>query len=257
MSEEQTKAKTNKKNKFVKPKRNRIIKRKPGTQTKNYMDEKTQASIESYQGQSDLILKNKVYTQEILPAFDSLVENLINVYGFKVSYENKKDLKSECLEFLYRTVNKFDTTKGSKAFSYFNVVAKNWLTIRSKQNVKRVKTYISSDDRESFSDSDIELYESFNLVPSYEDMLEAKSRGKLLSETMLKMKNIVKTDNEKLCLEAVDKIIVSLDDVEILSKRAILIYIKEITGMSSKQLSCCLSSLKKRYKEMKKEVEIE
>jgi len=256
MSEEQTKPKANKKNKFVKPKRTRIIKRKPGTQTKNYMDEKTQASIESYQGQTDLISKNKVYTQEILPAFDSLVENLINVYGFKVSYETKKDLKGECLEFLYRTVNKFDTTKGSKAFSYFNVVAKNWLTIRSKQNVKRVKTYISSDDRESFSESDIDLYESFNVVPSYEDMLDAQARSKLLKETLEKMKDRIKTENEKLCLDAVEKIVASLDDVEILTKRAVLIYLKEITGMSSKQLSVVISSLKKRYKEMKKEVEL-
>ena len=183
----------------------------------------------------------------------SLVENLINVYGFKVSYETKKDLKGECLEFLFRTVNKFDTTKGSKAFSYFNVVAKNWLTIRSKQNAKRVKTYISSDDRESFSETDVEIYESFNMVPSYEEMLDAQTRGKLLRETMDKMKGISKTDNENLCLDAVEQIITNLDDLDILSKRAIMVYIKELTGMNSKSLSICLSALKKRYKEMKRE----
>jgi len=247
MSEEQTK-----KNKFAKPKRKRIIKRKPGTISLNYFGQDTQDSIVKYQKEDNQEDKKKIYVKEVLPAFDSLTENLINVYGFKITHESKKDLKSECLEFLYRTVPKFDEEKGSKAFSYFNVVAKNWLTIRSKQNVKRIKTYISADDRESFTEADLDLFESHNIVPSYEELIAINEQGKLLKDTLDKMREKVKTDNEKLCLNAIEQIVENLDDIDILNKRAILLYIREITGLSSKQLSVVLSSLKKRYKEMKK-----
>jgi hypothetical protein len=49
-----------------------------------------------------------------------------------------ENMKNECLEFLYGVINKFKPERGSKAFSYFNVVGKNWLTIKSKQNTKAV-----------------------------------------------------------------------------------------------------------------------
>jgi len=234
-------------------KKRRIIRRKPGSKpSKNYFTSKTQDSIVAYQEQEDWSKKETIYVKEILPAFDSLVENLINVYGFKVMYENKKDLKAECLEFLYSTVNKFDHTKGSKAFSYFNVVAKNWLTIRSKQNVKRLKTYISSDNKEAFSNADLEKFEAHNVVPSYEDLVAVAEAQKLLKKIVDELALRVKTENEIACVDAISQIIDSLDDIDILNKRAVLLYIREITGLTSKQLSVVLASLKKHYREIRK-----
>jgi hypothetical protein len=237
-------------------KERRIIKRKPGTKSNNYFDMQTQEHIVEYQKAETPAKKEELYVKHILPAFDSLVENLINVYGFKVLYESKKNLKAECLEFLYTTVNKFDATKGTKAFSYFNVVGKNWLTIKSKQNVKRIKTYISADDRESFSKNDIDQFESFNVVPSYEDMLAKVEQNKLLHEVIGELTHKVKTENEILCVGAIKQIADNLDNIDLLNKRAILIYIKELSGLSGKQLSTCLSSLKKHYKDIKKSKEL-
>jgi len=237
----------------VKKPRRKITRRKPGTKPSvNYFSMDTQATIVDYQKEPEPKLKEKLYVKQILPAFDSLVENLINVYGFKVMYESKKNLKAECLEFLYSTVNKYDVTKGSKAFSYFNVIAKNWLTIKSKQNVKRIKTYISADDKNSFSKADIDRFESFNVVPSYEDIVAVAEANKTLVRTVGELSTRVKTDNEVACVNAIKQIIDNLDNIDILNKRAVLLYIREITGLSSKQLSVCLASLKKHYREIKK-----
>ena len=95
--------------------------------------------------------RNELYVTLILPAFSKLVENLINVYGFQIQYESKADLQNECVEFLYGVIGKFDPSKGTKAFSYFNVVAKNWLIIRSKQSVRNIHVFTSLDDLESLS----------------------------------------------------------------------------------------------------------
>jgi hypothetical protein len=232
--------------------RRKISRRKPGTKSSgDYFNMKTQEAIVEYQGENDPRAKEDLYVEKILPAFDALVENLINVYGFKVMYENKKNLKDECVEFLYSTVNKFDHTKGSKAFSYFNVVAKNWLTIRSKQNVKRIKTYVSADDKDSFTRADIEQYESFNVVPSYEDIVAAEEANKLLGKIVDELSQRVRTDNEIACVNAIKQIIGSLDDIDILNKRAVLLYIRELTGLTSKQLSVVLASLKRHYRDIK------
>lgn len=239
-----------KKEVLLKPRR--VIKRKPGKKSKNYFTMETQAAIVRYQASSDDDFRAKTYTKEILPALEALVENLINVYGYKVMYESKKDLKAECLEFLYGTIEKWDESKGSKAFSYYNVVAKHWLTICSKKNVKRMKTYISMEAKDDFSAADLEKYESHNIIPSYEEILAKQEQAAILKKLVLELKKRVKTDNEKLCVNAIEEIVDNLDDIDILNKRAVLLYIREITGLSSKQLSVVLSSLKKHYRELRK-----
>jgi hypothetical protein len=241
---------------FSKPKRKRTIKRKPGS-TNSYFDHNTELAIINFKKEEDLDKKNDLYVKEILPAFDALTENLINVYSYKIMHESKKDLKSECMEFLFRTVTKFDESKGSKAFSYFNVVAKNWLTIKSKQNAKRVKTYISADEKDNFTSADIDLFESHNTVPSYEDLVNSVEQQQKLGKVLAVMKEKVKTENEVLCLEAVEDIIDNIDNLEIFSKKSILMYLRESSRLSPKQLSIVLSSLKKKYKEVKRSIDDE
>lgn len=239
-------------------KRKKITRKKPGQKTSMiYFDETTQQSIVNYKNEPDTEQKKKIYVKEILPSFDSLVENLINVYGFNVAYESKNDLKNECLEFLYTAVDKFNPDKGSKAFSYFNVVAKNWLTIKSKQNNKKVQNYISIDNKEDISKEDLELIENYNIVPSYDDILVAKENKDLFQNILSAVSQRVKTDNEKKCITAIQSLITSADNIDLLSKRAILIYVREMTDLSSKQLSMVLSSLKRHYKEVRRMEEFE
>lgn len=236
----------------IKPKR-KITRRKPGQKpSQNYFNQGTQDAIVLYQNEPDDRIKKQIYVTVILPAFDSLVENLINVYSFNVMYESKTDLKNECLEFLYSAVNKFDVTRGSKAFSYFNVVAKNWLTIKSKQNAKKVQTYISIDNKEEISKEDLELIENYQILPSFDDLLAQAEMHKQFGEIIDVIQEKVKTESEKQCVVAIKDLIKCMEDVDLLSKRAILTYLRELTGFSSKQLSIVLSSLKKHYKELRK-----
>lgn len=217
----------------------------------NYFTDKTQEQIIVYQQEADTEKKKKIYVKEILPAFDSLVENLINVYGFSVMYESKQDLKHECLQFLYTAVDKFNAEKGSKAFSYFNVVAKNWLTIKSKQNMKRAQSYISIDDRENLSKEDLEQIETHQFHPGFEDVYTTVNTHEYLTKLVGAIEDKTKTDNEKMVVNAIKVLVNNLEDVDLLSKRAILLYVRELTTLSSKQLSIVLSSLKRHYRDVK------
>lgn len=235
--------------------RRKISRRKPGQKTVNYFNADTQNSIVNYQKEIDSELKKKIYVTGILPAFDSLVENLINVYGFTVMYETKTDLKNECLEFLYNAVGKFNPEKGSKAFSYFNVVAKNWLTIKSKQNAKKIQTYISLDNKDDISKEDLEIIETFKIMPSYDETLTVAEQHEQLIRLLEAIKTRAKTENELICINAIKVILDTIEDIDLLSKRAILTYLKEMTGLPPKTLSLVLSAIRKSYKELKKNQE--
>lgn len=235
--------------------RKKIIRRKPGTKPINYFNEDTQLAITEFQNETDLEKRNKIYVARIYPAFGSLVENLINVYGYSIALESRSDLRNECLEFLFSALPKFNAEKGSKAFSYFNVVARNWLTIKSKQNVKKTQTYISIDNREGISDHDLFTIESFKIALDGEEIMINREMKNQVSELITNISLKVKTENEQNCVKAIDILLNSIEDIDLLNKRAILLYLREITGLSSKQLSIVLASLKKHYKELKKREE--
>lgn len=236
-----------------KKKNRRKIKRKNGPTLVNYFSDKTQEQIIIYQQETDTQKKKDIYVKEILPAFDNLVENLINVYGFTVMYESKQDLKHECLQFLYTAVDKFNAEKGSKAFSYFNVVAKNWLTIKSKQNMKRVQSYVSIDDQENLTKEEQEQIENYHFDSGFEEALISINPRDHLVKMVSAIEHKIKTDNEKMVVNAIKVLVNNLEDVDLLSKRAILLYVRELTTLNSKQLSIVLSSLKRYYRDVRNE----
>ncbi len=228
------------------------IRRKPNSKPINYFDDSTQEAIVSYQKENNIALKNQIYLEKIYPALDSLIENLINVYGFNVALESRIDLKNECLEFLYTALPKFNAEKGSKAFSYFNVVAKNWLTIKSKQNAKKLQTYLSIDNRDSISEHDLFTIENYNIAIDGEEMMIGDETKQQIFTLIKIISDRTKTENEQICIKAVDILLQNIEEIDLLNKRAVLLYLREITGLSSKQLSIVLASLKKHYKEAKK-----
>jgi hypothetical protein len=235
-------------------KKRRVIRRRPDKKTqRRYFTEVTQAAIVQWQMTEVSSEKESLYVEHISPAFNELVENLINVYGFKVLHDSRQDLKNECLEFLYTVLHKFDHTRGFKAFSYFNVVAKRWLTIRSMQNVKRMKQHVSMDDTMyELSQADWETIETHVFVPSHDDVVTAADFRTMIYKLLDHIDERLKTDNEKQVLCAIRVVLDQLDDIDIVNKRGMLLYIREITGLNSKQLSVVLSSIKKHYRELRK-----
>lgn len=233
--------------------RKKITRRKPGSgPSVYYFTADTQAAIIEYKG-SDPAGKKDLYVKRIYPAFKALVDNLINVYGFQVRFESKEDLRNECLEFLYGVITKFDPEKGSKAFAYFNVVAKHWLTIKAKQNSKNLQTFASMDDREAFSKHELELIENYSVLPAPDEFISLEEQTVKLLEMLAEIKSRTKTSNETICMDAIEEVFKNMENLEFDNKRAVMVYIRGLTRLSPKQLSIVLSNLKKHYKAIKNE----
>ena len=152
----------------------RKIKRKPGKTGHMYFSDDTQSAIVELQGESDTKKQHEIYLKQIHPAFDTLVENLILVYGFSNPGEPIEELKSDCISFLYGSMHKWSPDKGTKAFSYFNVVAKNFLICNSRKSIKRTKRYLSMDHPDLLSLEQTEEVESYAIAPSPDEVLIEK-----------------------------------------------------------------------------------
>ena len=236
----------------------KLIKRKPrggAAPQEFYFNSNTQQAIVDYKAETIPSKRNDIYVREILPAFNKLVENLINVYGFQIQYESKADLQNECIEFLYGVITKFDASKGTKAFSYFNVVAKHWLIIKSKQSVRNVHVFTSIDDTEALSQHDLETIENHSISPSPEESLVEECDQQKIKTILEFISAKAVTDNEIECLKGINLLFSNVNELDFLNKRAVMLYLREITNLSPKQLSVVLSLMKRHYKVAKEEYE--
>lgn len=217
-----------------------------------YFNQNTQAAIVAYQKASDdKKLREQLYVKEILPAFSKLTENLINIHKFTSLYDTYDDLKNDCINFLFETIGKFDGTRGTNAFSYFNVVAKNWLIIRTKQKSQRMRRNVSLDDPEALSTHEANIVENHNVVPGQDEAIEIASTAENIVEMLYEIRNKVKTENELACINSIITIFENIDDIDLLNKSAILLYMRELSGLSPKQLTTTMQAIKKHYRRMK------
>lgn len=253
---------------FRKPIKRKIKRKKPGSGPSNvYFTEDTQNAIIEWQSymvsdvdktilseeecQQKKNIREKIYKERIHNAFDALIDNLINVYGFKASFETKDDLKKECLTFLFGVLGKYDSTKSFRAFAYFNVVAKNWLTIRCKNAAKKTSVMVSIDNPDDWADADFELIIDTKASEVFDDYFEPKLTRNQLEEIIYSVKNMLKAETHKKVLDAVMIILQQTEDLDFLNKRAISLYLRDLTGMNQKDISTALSAIKKKYKTYK------
>ena len=228
----------------------RIIRRNPGKKRNMYFNKDTQNAIVLYQQEENRGARETIYKDKIMPAFEQLSESLIYVYGFNSPYESVASMKGDCVAFLYETIHKWDEARGTKAFSYFNVVAKNWLIIRCRNAKKNDRRHVSLSDINALSMGDKVKIENSSVAPSPQDIMEKQElRGEIM-KVLDQIDLRVTKPNEVLCAKAIRTVFENIDNLDFLNKRAIYVYVREISGLTSKQLSVAMSKIRKHYKEI-------
>lgn len=223
--------------------------------TKLYFNSGTQAAIVRYQVVQEKKERDKIYIDSILPAFEKLVENLINIHKFVGMHDTYDELKNDCVNFLFETIHKFDASWGSNAFSYFNVVAKNWLIVRSKQRSQKLKRSVSLDDPSSLTAYETFVIEEQGVIPSQDSLLDTAGSVEDTIKLFYEIRSKVKTENELKCINSIITIFENIEEIDLLNKSAVLLYMRELSGLTRKQLATAMQSIKRHYKKSKIDVE--
>ncbi len=232
-------------------KRTRRVRRKGGKKNL-YFNADTHAAIVRYQNEEAADKKSDIYIADILPAFNKLVENLIFIHGFAKINGSYEDLRNDCVSFLYETLHKFDASRGTKAFSYFNVVAKNWLIIRSKQKMKSNRRHVSLDDHTSLSSADQIKIENHSVSPAQDYRIIIQESKENLSKMMVEIRKKLNSENEIACMDAIITLFEKVDELDLLNKRAVFVYMRDLSNLNPKQLSIAMSSIRKHYRVLAK-----
>jgi hypothetical protein len=237
----------------VKKRRNRLATQEAidAKSDRMYFNHETHAAIIKYQSASIKKEKDKLYVDEIQPAFQKLVENLINIHKFVGLYDSYEDLKNDCINFLFETIHKFDASRGTNSFSYFNVVAKNWLIIKTKQKSAYGKKTVSMDHVECMTHNEISQLEEHNTVSHQDTVLNMFDDPHTTIKMLYEIRNTIKTENELSCINSIITIFENIESIDLLNKSAILLYMRELSGLTPKQLTTSLQAIKKHYKKVR------
>jgi hypothetical protein len=223
------------------------IRRRRSGKRNMYFTMDTQAAIVEYQNSECQKEREELYNKQIKYAFEKLVENLIFVYGFHNPYENTKHMQSDCVSFLFETIHKWKKEKGTKAFSYFNVVAKNWLIMNSKKRQKRITRHVSFENRDLLSARDKKAITYHQVIPSADKALDKIESRQQIIDAMKAIKDQTSVENELSCINAIITMFENVETLDFLNKRAVFVYVREISGLDRKQLSKALGAIRIKY----------
>ena len=212
---------------------------------KRYFTEDTDAAIAEYlasdnQDERDYIFKHRIYYP-----FYKLAENLIHTFKFYYTeVDNLEDLKHEVIVFLLEKLDYFKPEKGSKAFSYFSIVGKNYLILYNNNNYKKKK--ITTDVMDADEDSGV-----IHQLGRPERKQELKDFIDYFTEYIDKhIFTLFKKDKDRKVCDAINILFKRRENLEIFNKKALYIYIREITDVDTPVITKVTKHLKKLYKKL-------
>jgi len=212
-----------------------------------YFTQVHEDAIVEYVATDSLKRRTELYVKYIGPAFDEMVDKIVFSFKF-TTLPNIDHLRDECKVWLITILDKFDPTKGRKAFSYFSVVTKNWFIAQTKKRSRRRRTEVELSEMPK----EVELQYVSEINP-YEEEREAREFIKVLREEIDSWEHENMKPNEEKVLNAVRLLLDEADNIEIFNKKAIYLYMREITGLNTKQVVNGLTGMRIKYKTFREE----
>lgn len=215
------------------------------TSPRYYFHQGTEDAIIRHNKETRPHMRERIYNEHIRTPFEKLAENIIHTFKFYYFDVPSNDVKHEVVSFLYMNMHKFAEGKG-KAFSYFSIVAKNYLILHNNNNYKKMKQHDSEDVMDYKRDPVGELRgtESKSMAMEYIEQLADYWRNNLT--TVFKRKKDLDVAN------SVVELIDMRHNIDNFNKKALYILIREMTGSNTQHITRVINVMKKHHNNLHK-----
>lgn len=203
-----------------------------------YFTQETEDAIVEYNNSDNRGRKNKIYKEKLDYPLRKLVENIFNTFKFEYFLDGPEDVQAEVLAHLIEKLHMYNKESG-KAFSYFSIVAKNYLILNNNKNYKNMKMYQNIDDSD----------EVFQL----EDEGENKRMENHMDEFVelmyhfwnFKIPKLFNKDRDKRIAYAIMELLYNhIDSIDVFRKKTIYLYVREMTGYDGQYITPVLNKMK-------------
>lgn len=215
----------------------------------NYFDTKEEMAVKKYLTAKTSEDRNKIYNEFLRAPLDKMISSIIRRYKLYRKDMDFEEVHADTHSFLMTKVDKFKPSKNKKAYSYFGTICKNYLMGQIIKDQKETNKKISYEDISSSIEERPDLIYRID-----EDKLETEL---LISEYLNELKDFIDiedlNDNEKKLGYALIDIfdnyetIFSGADNNKFNKNVILLSLREMTNLSTKEIRTSIKKFKKLY----------
>lgn len=212
-----------------------------GTQKNNYFTAETERYIILYNLTEDEEERSKIFTKHIYYPFYKLVENIIHTFKFYyMDVEKIEDLKYDIVSMLLEEkISKYNSQAGA-AYSYFGTIVKRWLIAYNNKNFKKLKQNNSLENYDGSYEigSEIET-DAIITLSKFMDLYVEQMYGSL--------EELFPKEQDRKVADAILTLFKLRKNLEIFKKKAIYIYIREVTDCETSTLTRVISKLKSEF----------
>jgi len=221
-----------------------VSKRKPSIE-KMYFTKDTQDAIVAYNKEIDPIKRNEIYDTKIKFAFDKLVENVLNTFKFTYFAVGPLDTQKETVSHLVANMDKYEERKG-KAFSYFSIIAKNYLIFHNNNNYRHFNMHV--DITEEHEDHGVRL----QVRDKHHENVQTREFLDLMINYWDKnIDKIFKKQRDISIANAVIELFRNIDKIDAFNKKALYLYIREISGCKTQMITKVINKMNLYQKQIK------
>ena len=223
--------------------------RKP--KSDNYFDEREELAVRQFLSATTFDDKNKIYNQSLRKPLDKMISSIIRRYKLYRKGMEFQEIHTDTHSFLMTKIDKFKPSKEKKAYSYFGTICKNYLMgqiIKDQKDMNRKISYedISTDLENTNRDDLIYYIES-------DDITSEQIIDRFLSNLVEILQEKSLSENERKLGESLYEIFLNYDSIFIstdnnkFNKNIILLSLREMTNLSTKEIRSSMKKYKKVY----------
>lgn len=214
--------------------------------SRNYFTKETEDYIVKYNSSTDPEERQKIFTEHIYYPFYKLAECIIHTFKFyNTDVDQLEDLKCDIVRMLYEEkIDKFDPSKGAKAYSYFGTIVKRWLIAYNAKNYGLKKKTVTLDIK------------NFHDLPKEDSELEVAPTLSLsgfmdvwVADMYTRLPDLFSDQSERKIADAILTLFRTRRDLEVFNKKALYVYLKEITGCETVYVTRVVLKLKEFFYE--------
>lgn len=229
--------------------------KKRGRKRKNglYFGPEQEQAVVKFLESDDITERNAIYNKWLREPLNKMVESIIRRYKLYRKGVSFEDLHSDTLSFLITKADKFEFSKGKKAYSYYGTICKNYLLgllIGDEKQIKRSNSYDDFiSELETKHEYQYELSEPDFSVNGFINKLTDEIKDEMSGKTQIGKKKI--SENEYKVGLALIEILQNWDTtLDLMSggnkfnKNTVLESMRNYTNLNTKDIRIAM----KRYK---------
>jgi predicted SprT family Zn-dependent metalloprotease len=215
----------------------------------NYFDVREENAVRKFLITEDSMERNKIYNEFLRAPLDKMISSIIRRYKLYRKDMDFEEIHCDTHSFLMTKVDKFKPSKNKKAYSYFGTICKNYLMGQIIKDQKETNRKVS------YEDISTSIQERPDMIYRIDD--DVVDTNLILTEYVSELKEFIDGENlneneKKLGFALVDlfdnyETIFSGNENNKFNKNIILLSLREMTNLSTKEIRGSIKKFKKLY----------